>query len=134
MMLVVTFVGFLISRLLGRLYAWGPGYARFFTYLNLFMTSMLILVLANNYLLMFLGWEGVGLCSYLLIGFLYQKKSASDAGKKAFVVKPHRGRRIPVGLFLIWETFGSLSYAGFSPTPKPSGRRWSGIRSSGSRW
>jgi NADH-quinone oxidoreductase subunit L len=92
-----------------------PGYARFFTYLNLFMTSMLILVLANNYLLMFLGWEGVGLCSYLLIGFWYQKKSASDAGKKAFVVNRIGDAGFLLGLFLIWETFGSLSYAEIFP-------------------
>ncbi|MFB3817686.1 MAG: NADH-quinone oxidoreductase subunit L [Candidatus Methylomirabilales bacterium] len=111
MMLVVTFVGFLI-----HIYSVGymhgdPGYARFFTYLNLFMTSMLILVLANNYLLMFLGWEGVGLCSYLLIGFWYEKKSASDAGKKAFVVNRVGDAGFLLGLFLIWQTFGSLTYS-----------------------
>ncbi|ETX05858.1 MAG: hypothetical protein ETSY2_20520, partial [Candidatus Entotheonella gemina] len=61
-------------------------YSRYFTYLNLFVGAMLILVLADNYLLMFVGWEGVGLCSYLLIGFWYTRKSASDAGKKAFIV------------------------------------------------
>ncbi len=62
------------------------GYYRFFGYLNLFMFSMLTLILANNMLLMFVGWEGVGLCSYLLIGFYFLKKSAGDAGKKAFIV------------------------------------------------
>jgi NADH-quinone oxidoreductase subunit L len=92
-----------------------PGYARFFTYLNLFMTSMLILVLANNYLLMFLGWEGVGLCSYLLIGFWYQKKSAADAGKKAFVVNRIGDAGFLLGLFLIWRTFGSVAYAEIFP-------------------
>ncbi len=111
MMLVVTFVGFLI-----HVYSIGymhddRGYARFFTYLNLFMFSMLVLVLANNYLLMFLGWEGVGLCSYLLIGFWYEKKSASDAGKKAFVVNRIGDAGFLLGLFLIWSTFGSLKYA-----------------------
>ncbi|HYB75012.1 MAG TPA: NADH-quinone oxidoreductase subunit L, partial [Candidatus Sulfotelmatobacter sp.] len=110
MMLVVTFVGFLI-----HVYSIGymhddPGYARFFTYLNLFMVSMLVLVLANNYLLMFLGWEGVGLCSYLLIGFWYTKKSAADAGKKAFVVNRVGDAGFLLGLFLIWRTFGSLKY------------------------
>src|SRR4029079_18226578 len=86
MILIVTGVGFLI-----HVYSIGymhddPGFYRFFAYLNLFMFSMLTLVLANNYLLMFVGWEGVGLCSYLLIGFWFSKKSAADAGKKAFIV------------------------------------------------
>ncbi len=86
MMLVVTGVGLLI-----HIYSTGymhddADYARYFTYLNLFVGAMLILVLADNYLLMFVGWEGVGLCSYLLIGFWYTRKSASDAGKKAFIV------------------------------------------------
>ncbi len=86
MMLVVTGVGLLI-----HIYSTGymhdeVDYSRYFTYLNLFVGAMLILVLADNYLLMFVGWEGVGLCSYLLIGFWYTRKSASDAGKKAFIV------------------------------------------------
>jgi len=115
MMLAVTLVGLLI-----HIYSIGymhgdPGYARFFTYMNLFMTSMLVLVLANNYLLMFLGWEGVGLCSYLLIGFWYQKKSAADAGKKAFVVNRIGDAGFLLGLFLIWRTFGSLAYAEIFP-------------------
>jgi len=115
MMLVVTFVGFLIHVYsIGYMHG-DPGYARFFTYLNLFMTSMLILVLANNYLLMFLGWEGVGLCSYLLIGFWYQKQSAADAGKKAFVVNRIGDAGFLLGLFLIWQTFGSLHYADIFP-------------------
>jgi len=111
MMLVVTFVGFLI-----HLYSIGymhgdPGYWRFFTYMNLFMLSMLTLVLANNYLLLFLGWEGVGLCSYLLIGFWFEKKSASDAGKKAFIVNRVGDAGFVLGLFLIWTTFGSLKFS-----------------------
>jgi NADH-quinone oxidoreductase subunit L len=115
MMLVVTFVGFLIHVYsIGYMHG-DPGYARFFTYLNLFMTSMLVLVLANNYLLMFLGWEGVGLCSYLLIGFWYQKKSAADAGKKAFVVNRIGDAGFLLGVFLIWRTFGSLAYAEIFP-------------------
>lgn len=110
MMLVVTFVGLLI-----HIYSIGymhgdRSFARFFTYLNLFMFSMLVLVLANNYLLMFLGWEGVGLCSYLLIGFWYEKKSAADAGKKAFVVNRIGDAGFMLGLFFIWSTFGSLKY------------------------
>jgi len=115
MMLVVTFVGFLIHVYSVGYMHGDPGYARFFTYLNLFMTSMLILVLANNYLLMFLGWEGVGLCSYLLIGFWYQKKSAADAGKKAFVVNRIGDAGFLLGLFLIWRTFGSLAYVEIFP-------------------
>lgn len=110
MMLVVTFVGFLIHVYsIGYMHG-DRGYARFFTYLNLFMFSMLMLVLANNYLLMFLGWEGVGLCSYLLIGFWYEKKSAGDAGKKAFVVNRIGDAGFILGLFFIWTTFGSLKY------------------------
>ncbi|MBI4737909.1 MAG: NADH-quinone oxidoreductase subunit L [candidate division NC10 bacterium] len=115
MMLVVTFVGFLIHVYSVGYMHGDPGYARFFTYMNLFMSSMLILVLANNYLFMFLGWEGVGLCSYLLIGFWYQKQSASDAGKKAFVVNRIGDAGFLLGLFLIWRTFGSLHYAEIFP-------------------
>ena len=83
---VVTGVGFLIHVYSSGYMAHEGGYYRFFGYLNLFMFSMLILVLANNLLLLFVGWEGVGLCSYLLIGFYFLRKSASDAGKKAFIV------------------------------------------------
>ena len=86
MMLVITGVGLLI-----HIYSTGymhdePDVARYFTYLNLFVGAMLILVMADNYLFMFVGWEGVGLCSYLLIGFWYTRQSAADAGKKAFIV------------------------------------------------
>src|SRR5260370_38892483 len=86
MVLVVTRVGFLIPVYSVGYLATEGGYHRFFGYMNLFMFAMLPLVLANNMLLMFVGWEGVGLCSYLLIGFYFLKKSASDAGKKAFIV------------------------------------------------
>src|SRR5437773_7300890 len=86
MLLIVTGIGTLI-----HIYATGymsheGGYYRFFAYLNLFMFFMLILVLGANYLLLFIGWEGVGLCSYLLIGFYFDKKFATDAGNKAFIV------------------------------------------------
>src|SRR5450432_2698169 len=85
MLLVVTGVGFLI-HIYSVGYMWDdPSYYRFFTYLNLFMFFMLTLILANNYLLMFIGWEGVGLASYLLIGFWFTKDSAASAGKKAFI-------------------------------------------------
>ena len=110
MLLVVAGVGFLV-----HVYAVGymhgdPGYPRFFTYLNLFMLSMFLLVLGDNYLVMFVGWEGVGLCSYLLIGFWYEKQSASDAGKKAFIVNRIGDAGFLLGMFLIWTLTGSLTY------------------------
>ena len=86
MILVVTGVGFLIHVYSTGYMSHDPSFRRFFLYLNLFMFSMLTLVLANNFLLMFVGWEGVGLCSYLLIGFWYERPSAAEAGKKAFIV------------------------------------------------
>ncbi len=111
MVMVVTGVSFLI-----HIYSIGymhddPGFSRYFTYLNLFVFSMLILVLANNYLLMFVGWEGVGLCSYLLIGFWFEKKSASDAGKKAFIVNRIGDFGFLLGLFIIFWQVGSLDFA-----------------------
>ncbi len=110
MTLVVTGVGFLI-----HLYSVGymhedAGYKRYFAYLNLFTFSMLILVLGSNFLVMFLGWEGVGLCSYLLIGYWYEKKSASDAGKKAFIVNRMGDFGFALGMMLIFTTFGTLDY------------------------
>ena len=86
MLLVVTFVGFWIHVYSTGYMSHDPGYARYMSYLNLFMFAMLTLVLGANYLMLFVGWEGVGLCSYLLIGFWFDRKSASDAGKKAFIV------------------------------------------------
>ncbi len=86
MLLVVTGVGFLIHIYSVGYMAHEDGYWRFFAYLNLFMFFMLTLVLAENFLLMFVGWEGVGLASYLLVGFYYLRESAADAGKKAFIL------------------------------------------------
>ena len=86
------------------------GYYRFFGYLNLFMFSMLILVLADNYLMMFVGWEGVGLCSYLLIGFYFLRKSAADAGKKAFIVNRIGDAAFLLGVMLMVVTFGTLDF------------------------
>ncbi|HLY61158.1 MAG TPA: NADH-quinone oxidoreductase subunit L [Terriglobia bacterium] len=111
MLLVVTGVGFLI-----HIYSIGymgheGGYYRFFGYLNLFMFSMLVLILANNYLMMFVGWEGVGLCSYLLIGFYFQRKSAGDAGKKAFIVNRIGDAGFLMGVMLMTVTFGTLNFA-----------------------
>jgi NADH-quinone oxidoreductase subunit L len=110
MILLVTGVGFLI-----HVYSTGymhddSGFYRFFAYLNLFMFSMLTLVLANNYLLMFVGWEGVGLCSYLLIGFWFGKKSATDAGKKAFIVNRVGDFGFILATMLIFWTFKSVDY------------------------
>jgi NADH-quinone oxidoreductase subunit L len=99
MLFVVCGVGFLVHVYsIGYMHG-DPGYPRFFTYLNLFMASMLILILADNYLLMFVGWEGVGLCSYLLIGFWYERQSASDAGKKSLSGQPHRRCGVYPGYF-----------------------------------
>jgi NADH-quinone oxidoreductase subunit L len=110
MLMVVTTLSTLI-----HIYSIGymhgdKGFARFFAYLELFTFFMLVLVMANNFLLMFVGWEGVGLCSYLLIGFWYEKKSASDAGIKAFVVNRVGDFGFVLGMMLIFVTFGSLDF------------------------
>ena len=104
MMLVVTGIGTLIHVYSTAYMADEPrgGVARFFCYLNLFCFFMLMLVLGNNFLVMFVGWEGVGLCSYLLIGYWYEKKSASDAGKKAFITNRVGDWGFVLGVFLIY--------------------------------
>ena len=110
MLLVVTGVGFLI-HIYSVGYMWDdPSYYRFFAYLNLFMFFMLTLILANNYLVMFIGWEGVGLASYLLIGFWFTKDSAASAGKKAFIVNRIGDFGFLIGLFLLIQHFGSLNF------------------------
>ena len=111
----VTFVGFLI-----HVYSVGymkhdeteAGYARYFAYLNLFLFAMLVLVLANNFLLMFVGWEGVGLCSYLLIGYYFEREYASAAGKKAFVVNRIGDFGFLLGMFGLFSLFGTLDFDG----------------------
>jgi NADH-quinone oxidoreductase subunit L len=110
MVLVVTGVGWLIHIYATGYMAHEGGYYRFFSYLNLFMFFMLILVLAANYVLLFVGWEGVGLASYLLIGFYFLKKSASDAGKKAFIVNRIGDFGFMLGMFLLFRTFGTLDF------------------------
>src|SRR2546425_958768 len=124
MVLVVTGVGFVI-----HLYSIGymgheGGYYRFFGYMNLFMFSMLMLVLANNLLLLFIGWEGVGLCSYLLIGFYFLKKSAADAGKKAFIVNRIGDAGFLLGIFLVSVTLGTIR---FTNAGLPEGAGFTGI-------
>ncbi len=112
MILVVTGIGFLIHVYSIGYMADEPrgAYARYFSYLNLFCFFMLTLVLGSNFLVMFVGWEGVGLCSYLLIGYWYEKKSASDAGKKAFIVNRIGDWGFLLGLFLVFFTFGTLDF------------------------
>jgi len=110
MLMVVTGVGFLIHIYSTGYMAHEGGYYRFFSYLNLFMFFMLILVLAANFVLLFVGWEGVGLCSYLLIGFYFLKKSASDAGKKAFIVNRIGDFGFMLGMFLLFRTFHTLDF------------------------
>ena len=111
MILVVTGVGFLIHVYSVGYMAQEGGYYRFFGYMNLFLFFMLMLVLANNYLLLFVGLEGVGLCSYLLIGFYFIKKSASDAGNKAFLVNRIGDAGFVLGMLLMLQTFGSLRFS-----------------------
>src|SRR6202451_1642913 len=109
-LLFVTGVGMLIHIYSTGYMAHEGGYYRFFGYLNLFMFSMLTLILANNYVLLFVGWEGVGLCSYLLIGFYFHRKSASDAAAKAFIVNRIGGAAFILGMFFIPWYFGSLRF------------------------
>ncbi|TSJ44288.1 NADH-quinone oxidoreductase subunit L [Mucilaginibacter corticis] len=111
MLLIITGVGFLI-----HLYSIGymhddDGFGKFFAYLNLFVFFMLLLVLGSNYLVMFIGWEGVGLCSYLLIGFWYSNPSYADAAKKAFIMNRIGDLGFLIGIFVIFNTFGSIAYA-----------------------
>jgi len=110
MLLIITGVGFLIHIYSVGYMAHEDGYWRYFSYLNLFLFFMTVLVLAENYLLMFVGWEGVGLASYLLIGFYFDKKSAADAGKKAFVVNRIGDVGFLLGMFLLLSQFSSLSF------------------------
>ena len=111
MLLVVTGVGSLI-----HIYSVGymgddPGYARYFAYLNLFVAFMLILVLGANLPVLFIGWEGVGLCSYLLIGFWFTDKANADAGKKAFLANRVGDFGFLIAMFLLWQTMGALDFA-----------------------
>jgi NADH-quinone oxidoreductase subunit L len=111
MLLIVTGIGSLIHIYSIGYMAHEGGYYRFFAYMNLFMFFMLTLVLAANYLLLFVGWEGVGLCSYLLIGFYFDKKFATDAGNKAFIVNRIGDFGFSLAAFLIFRQFGSLDFS-----------------------
>ncbi|MCC7173716.1 MAG: NADH-quinone oxidoreductase subunit L [Bryobacterales bacterium] len=110
MILVVTGISFIIHVYSVGYMGQEGGYYRFFGYLNLFVFFMLMLVLANNYLLLFVGWEGVGLCSYLLIGFYFHKKSASDAGNKAFIVNRIGDAGFILGMLLMFAVIGSVRF------------------------
>jgi NADH-quinone oxidoreductase subunit L len=132
MLLVVTGVGFLIHVYSVGYMGDDEGYARYFSYLNLFLFFMTVLVLAGNALVMFIGWEGVGLASYLLIGFYFQKKSAADAGKKAFIVNRIGDFGFLIAMFLLVANFGTLTFteiaAKLRTGPRLAGRRGHGDR------
>jgi len=127
MLLIVTGVGFLI-HIYSVGYIWeDPSYYRFFSYLNLFMFFMLTLILAGNYLQMFIGWEGVGLASYLLIGFWFTKDSAASAGKKAFIVNRIGDFGFLIALFLLIKHFGSLNFSSVFASIKPFAPETAGV-------
>ncbi len=108
MLFVITFVGFLIHLYSTEFMQNDEGYSRFFAYMNLFVGSMLTLVLADNLLLLYLGWEGVGLCSYLLIGFWYKDPANGTAARKAFIVTRIGDTSMAIGLFLLYTNLGTL--------------------------
>ena len=112
MILVITGIGFLIHvySTAYMIEEESSEYARYFAYLNLFAAFMLLLVLGDNFIVMFVGWEGVGLCSYLLIGFWYKNRSAADAGKKAFIVNRIGDVAFILGVLLAFTQFGSLNF------------------------
>jgi len=112
MICIITGIGFLIHIYSAGYMGHDAGYYRFFAYLSLFIFSMLVLVLADNYLVMFFGWEGVGLCSYLLIGYWFDRKSAGDAAKKAFIVNRIGDFGFIIAMFIAFTTFNTLSFFG----------------------
>jgi NADH-quinone oxidoreductase subunit L len=121
MVLVVTFVGFLIHLYSSEFMLEEEGYARFFAYMNLFVGSMLTLLLADNLLLLYLGWEGVGLCSYLLIGFWYKDPANGRAARKAFVVTRVGDTAMAIGLFLLFTSLGTLQ---IQPLMQRAAQQW----------
>src|SRR3954447_21956346 len=110
LLIVVTTIGMLVHIYSLGYMSHDPGYWRFFAYLNLFMFSMLLLVLANNFLLVFAGWELVGLSSYLLIGFWYKRRPAALAAKKAFIVNRVGDMGFSLGIFAVWSVVGTLNF------------------------
>src|SRR4051794_9092227 len=112
MLLIVTGVGSLIHLFSVGYMKEDPGYARYFAYLNLFVVFMLVLVLGSSFPVMFIGWEGVGLCSYLLIGFWFSDKANADAGKKAFIVNRIGDCGFLIAMFLLWHALGTLTFTG----------------------
>jgi NADH-quinone oxidoreductase subunit L len=111
MMFIVTFVGFWIHVFATGYMKGDPGFYRFFSYLNLFMFMMLLLVMGSNFMIMFIGWEGVGLCSYLLIGYYFDRKEAADASKKAFVVNRMGDFGFALAIMGVFATFGTLQFS-----------------------
>ena len=112
MMLIITGVGFLIHMYSVGYMSHDEGFNRFFAYMNLFVFFMLILVMGGNYVVMFIGWEGVGLCSYLLIGFWFKNQQFNNAAKKAFIMNRIGDLGFLLGMFLIFYTFGTFTYSG----------------------
>jgi NADH-quinone oxidoreductase subunit L len=110
MVLFITFVGGLIHIYASAYMKKDEGYGKFFFYFNLFLASMLLLVLADSPLIMFIGWEGVGLCSYLLIGYWYQDPEKASAGMKAFVVNRIGDAAFLIGIFLCFSLFSSINF------------------------
>jgi NADH-quinone oxidoreductase subunit L len=136
MLFVVTFVGFLIHLYSVGYMAHEEGFQRFFTYLNLFMGAMLLLILGNSYAVMFVGWEGVGLCSYLLIGFYFKEEFPPYAGRKAFIVNRIGDFAFVIGVFALISTFGTLKYTELFPAiaanrPLMEGAGWLGLSLAG---
>ena len=123
MLLVVTGVGSLIHLFSVGYMRDDPGYARYFAYLNLFIVFMLVLVLGSSFPVMFIGWEGVGLCSYLLIGFWFSDKANADAGKKAFIINRIGDFGFLVAMFFIWRELGTLNFAEVAEQAPPGAAR-----------
>src|SRR6516165_1850501 len=119
--LLITGVGSLIHIFAVGYMSHDPERRRFFGFMNLFVASMLLLVLASNYLLLYVGWEGVGLTSYLLIGFWYYKPAAAVAAKKAFIVNRVGDAGLSIAIMLMFATFGSVTFTGVFNTVKSSG-------------
>ena len=122
MVLVVTGVGMLIHLFSVGYMQDDPGYPRYFAYLNLFVFFMLVLVLGASYPVLFIGWEGVGLCSYLLIGFWFSEKANADAGKKAFIVNRIGDFGFLIAMFLLFANLGTLDFAGVQAAGRPARR------------